>query len=195
MHEAGLDPNHNRWDVIFDFTEKEVDGVKVSNFSTLDPSQFSIHSIQVEGDETEPSQLPVPQKYGGTLADNDLSSQQHHGMAEFSIFTSAQEAQKKFEEMQERTEHHQVPVTVPQEIHHNFEPVQEHQPTFEEPQPYQQFDFGNEFNPKIEEEEPIFKNQQFEQYSSIEHKSFSDKESVWMNQVDDGFDDEEREQL
>lgn len=60
MAEAGLDPAHNRWDVIFDFTTKEVDGVKVSNFSTLDPSQFSILPIHIEGENTEATSLPVP---------------------------------------------------------------------------------------------------------------------------------------
>jgi len=35
MHEAGLPTDHNRWDVIFDFTTNEHDGVKVSNFTTL----------------------------------------------------------------------------------------------------------------------------------------------------------------
>ncbi len=73
MHEAELDPYHNRWDVIFDFTEKEVEGVKISNFKTLDPSLFEVHNIPIEGIEHPPSKLPLPQKYGGELEDNDLT--------------------------------------------------------------------------------------------------------------------------
>jgi len=60
MNEAELDPYHNRWDVIFDFTEKEVEGVKISNFKTLDPAQFEIHQIPIEGIDHPFSKLPLP---------------------------------------------------------------------------------------------------------------------------------------
>ena len=100
MKDANLPQDINRWDVIFDFTEKEEDGKKVSNFMILPPEEFSIHQIPIEGDETPMSNIRYPQKYGGDLPDNDLSSQQHKGMAEFSILTSAADAQKKFDELQ-----------------------------------------------------------------------------------------------
>lgn len=82
---------HNRWDVIFDFTEKKEEGSNV-NFTMLSPEEFNIFPIHIEGDDFPVSHIPIPQKYGGELPDNDLSAQSHHGMAEFSIMTSQEEA-------------------------------------------------------------------------------------------------------
>lgn len=101
MTEAGLDPSNNRWDLIFDFTEYDESGNKLSNFHVIDPSEFSIVTKEVEGDETAPSSIPVPQKYGGSLPDNDPSQRQvHEGMSEFKIGTSIADAQKQYEAAQ-----------------------------------------------------------------------------------------------
>lgn len=73
MAEAHLDPNNNRWDLIFDFTEYDEAGNKKENFHVIEPSDFSIVTKEVEGDDTPASSIPVPQKYGGSLPDNDPS--------------------------------------------------------------------------------------------------------------------------
>jgi hypothetical protein len=74
--------------VIFDFTEKKEGDTNV-NFTTLAPEEFSIKSIELVSETgVAPFHLPFPKKYGGELEDNDLNSQEHKGMAEFSIFTS-----------------------------------------------------------------------------------------------------------
>lgn len=99
MADAQLDPNDNKWDLVFDFTAEDADGNKLENSKLLDPSQFSIVTKEIEGFDEPASQIPVPQKYGGSLADNDLSQrQQHEGMMEFGFGTSASEAQQQFEQ-------------------------------------------------------------------------------------------------
>lgn len=59
MEEAGLPMYHNRWDVIFDFTEQKEEGTN-TNFSMLSPEEFSIKSIKIEGDEYESTHIPIP---------------------------------------------------------------------------------------------------------------------------------------
>jgi hypothetical protein len=74
MEEAGLPADTNRWDLVFDFTNTDSEGNKLANFSTLDPAEFSIQAIEVDGFESvSPTALPVPQKYGGEMTDNDPS--------------------------------------------------------------------------------------------------------------------------
>lgn len=99
MAEASLDPNDNKWDLVFDFTSEDADGNKLNNSKLLDPSEFSIVTKEVEGFDEPASQIPVPQKYGGTLTDNDLEAhQKHDGMMEFGFGTSATEAQEQFDQ-------------------------------------------------------------------------------------------------
>jgi len=95
MEAAELKPEQNRWDLVFDFTEEDGEGNKIDNFHTLDPSEFSIVTKTVEGFDTEPSQIPLPKKYGGELEDNDQSMRGAHGlegMSEFKVGTTAAEA-------------------------------------------------------------------------------------------------------
>lgn len=73
MEEAGLTCTNNRWDVIFDFTEKKEEGTNV-NFSILAPEEFALKKIEIEGDDFPPFHLPVPVKFGGDLPDNDLTA-------------------------------------------------------------------------------------------------------------------------
>lgn len=111
MRDAELPPEENRWDLVFDFTETNEDGEKENHFKTLDSSQFSIVTKQVEGfEDVEPSCLPVPESYsanlsdftGGTFTDNDPNQrQQHDGMMEFGFDTNLEEAQKAFDQQNE----------------------------------------------------------------------------------------------
>lgn len=66
--DAELDPQDNRWDLIFDFTEKNAEGEKESHFHTLKPEEFNIVTQAIEGfEDVDPSSIPVPQSYASNL--------------------------------------------------------------------------------------------------------------------------------
>lgn len=95
MEAAELKPEENKWDLVFDFTETDEAGNKIENFHTLDPAEFAIVTKTVEGFDAEPSQIPVPKKYGGEMEDNDLNLRGAHGldgMSEFKLGTTAADA-------------------------------------------------------------------------------------------------------
>lgn len=98
MSDAGLMPENNRWDMVFDFNVEDKEGNKLENFTMLDPSSFSIVNLEVEGETIAPSQIAVPMRYGGTLPDNEIAVKADSGLQEFDIHTSAADAQKQYEE-------------------------------------------------------------------------------------------------
>lgn len=99
---AGLKTEHNKWDLIFDFTDTTESGEKIRHYELLDPNEFGTIEQYVEGMDDEPVfAFPLPRSYGGTLEDN------HHAHKEESTTfdirtTSAADAQKIFEEQQRR---------------------------------------------------------------------------------------------
>lgn len=103
---AGLDPSDNKWDLVFDFTDTNEEGVKEKHFELLDPSEFQVVQQTVEGIEDEPVQgFPIPSKYGGTGRDNDPTKTQLQEGVVFDIkTTTAADAQKIFDEQERRRE-------------------------------------------------------------------------------------------
>lgn len=100
---CGMKVHENKWDLIFDFTDTNAQGEKEQHHQLLDPSEFSIVSQAVEGLESQPVlAFPVPQKYGGNAADNDLNKKADDGVTFDIRTTSAADAQKIFEEQQRR---------------------------------------------------------------------------------------------
>ena len=88
----------NKWDLIFDFTTKD----SGKNFEFLPPEQFKVEVKQLEGLEGDPQPVqvfPVPQRYGGTLADDANHGSEDHqdSMMAFKIGVSAAEAAKLME--------------------------------------------------------------------------------------------------
>ena len=123
------DLDNNRWDLVFDFTETDENGQKVDHFKTLDPALFSIESQEIEGDDTPPSQLPLPESYGGQLADHTTADKQEHtGMSEFTIGTSIADAKKEFDDQQDLEEE----LTAEEPVISQAQPVVEEHPKVEE---------------------------------------------------------------
>lgn len=100
--QVGFDPAANKWDLIFDFTSKE----SGKNYEFLEPSEFSIIEKELEGYDKPQTVFPYPEKYGGTLANdqNQNAREADDGMMAFSIHTSAQEAAKLLQEKEEAEE-------------------------------------------------------------------------------------------
>lgn len=100
--QVNFDVTANKWDLIFDFTKDD----SQLNFQFLDPSEY--YTVTKELPELEGSPAPVapfaiPQKYGGTLANdvNANAARQHDdNMMAFGINTSAADAAKKMEEIE-----------------------------------------------------------------------------------------------
>ena len=99
---AGLNPDVNKWDQIFDFTTKD----QGLNYQVMDPSQWAIMQKEIEGESQPVVAFGYPKKYGGTLPDNEDVSQKQNaasldgGMGSFAIGTSQQEAEKMMEQQQ-----------------------------------------------------------------------------------------------
>lgn len=104
MSACGLNPEENKWDLIFDFTGSNEAGEEEKHHKLIEPSEFSLVDKPVEGFTDPPvNPFPIPQRYGGSAPDNDLS--QHHGDGTFDIKNiSAAEAQKTYEEIQQKQE-------------------------------------------------------------------------------------------
>jgi len=92
----------NKWDLIFDFTEG-----KGKNFQFLPPSEFHLHRKTLEGLDAEPVQVfPYPERYGGTMADEDPDRQAHEGdgMMAFKIGVSQEEAARLMQQQEDQRE-------------------------------------------------------------------------------------------
>ena len=99
----------NKWDMIFDFTDTNESGEKETHHKLMDPSEFSKVEKQVEGFEdplTNP--FPIPQRYGGTGADNDLTKKEEDGTFDIRT-TSKEDAEKIYEEHQKQQEQQEEP--------------------------------------------------------------------------------------
>jgi hypothetical protein len=106
---ADLDIRENKWDMVFDFTDTNETGEKISHHSLIDPSLFKIVEQPVEGfdDDSMVNPFEIPHKYGGTAVDHDLSKKKGEDIASseqtFDIrTTSAADAQKIYEEHQRK---------------------------------------------------------------------------------------------
>lgn len=72
---AQLDPAINKWELVFDFSNKGE-----SNFSVIDPSEWSIETRQIEGFENVDPEIvfDYPKRYGGTQSDEKPASSGEH---------------------------------------------------------------------------------------------------------------------
>ena len=62
---AELNPNENKWELVFDFTNKGE-----SNFSVIPPSEWKTETITIPDDDSPPEMVfDYPKRYGGNLSD------------------------------------------------------------------------------------------------------------------------------
>lgn len=98
-----LSPEENKWDLIFDFTDTNEAGNKIVHHQLLDPSQFQQLEKPVDGFEDAcVNPFPIPQRYGGTGADNDLNAARPEGETFDIRTTSKEDAQKIYEQHQQK---------------------------------------------------------------------------------------------
>ena len=84
---AELDPNENKWELIFDFTEK-----KESNFGVIPPSEWRTETLTIPGDDSPPEMVfDYPKRYGGTLSDEPPKSSAEDGAFDIKKGKSAAE--------------------------------------------------------------------------------------------------------
>ena len=82
---AELKLAENKWDVIFDFTEKEDGG---ANFTIVQPADWKMNFVPIEGMDEEPEVVfPYPVRYGGTIPDDAVFGEEEANMAAFNIKT------------------------------------------------------------------------------------------------------------
>lgn len=72
---ANLDIKINKWELIFDFSNKGE-----MNFSEMDPSEWKPEIREIEGFEGVPSDLvfEYPARYGGSQSDEKPASSSEH---------------------------------------------------------------------------------------------------------------------
>ena len=89
---AGLDTQTNKWDQIFDFTEKEAG----KNFELLPAAQFSLFNVPFPELGEPQMAFPLPKSFGGTLDENapNQKNMDEGGMMSFGIHTTAVDAEK-----------------------------------------------------------------------------------------------------
>lgn len=98
-----LSPEENKWDMIFDFTDTNETGKKTVHHQLLDPSQFEQLEKPVEGfSDVCVNPFPIPKRYGGSAADNDLNAARPEGETFDIRTTSKEDAQKIYEEHQKK---------------------------------------------------------------------------------------------
>lgn len=86
--------DENKWDLIFDFTENQEGAL---NFSVMEPSDWRMKNVPVEGMSEEPVvAFPYPERYGGTIADDAKFGEENPrgGMMAFGFDMSQQDAEK-----------------------------------------------------------------------------------------------------
>ena len=84
---ADLNPNENKWELVFDFTEKSE-----SNFSVIPPSEWKTETLKIPDDDSPPEMVfDYPKRYGGNLSDEPPESSAEHNA--FGIKTGASAAQ------------------------------------------------------------------------------------------------------
>lgn len=99
---SGLNIEHNKWDLIFDFTDTNESGEKASHYQLLDPNEFRTIEQYVDGVDDEPVlAFPLPRSYGGTLEDN-VHTHKEEGTTFDIRTTTAADAQKIYDEQQRR---------------------------------------------------------------------------------------------
>lgn len=112
---TGFNVEENKWDMIFDFTGTDGAGEKVVHHQMMSPDDFGPLEQTVEGmDELPVNPFPLPQKYGGSAKDNDLSKQGEADVFDIRNTTAAQ-AQQIYEDGQQRQE--DDPTGQPQDTH------------------------------------------------------------------------------
>ena len=63
---AELKSEENRWELVFDFTEKE----SGSNFGVIPPEEWKYETLTVPDSDDQPEQaFDYPKRYGGNLSD------------------------------------------------------------------------------------------------------------------------------
>lgn len=99
---ANLDPEVNKWELIFDFTT-QADGSL--NYKVMDPSQWQMQNKTVEGLGEPEVAFAYPQRYGGTVPDDvkfASSAEDGGGMMAFGFDHSAAQAEMLFQQQQEQ---------------------------------------------------------------------------------------------
>lgn len=93
--QANLDPTVNKWDLIFDFSttahnDNDDNDNKKRNYEFLDPAEFKLIEKELEGYDKPQVVFPYPERYGGTMAENERPKEQPNddGMMAFGINVS-----------------------------------------------------------------------------------------------------------
>jgi len=89
---AGLDPNENKWELLFDFSASNA-----ANFEVMDASEFKLEHKISPGYENRTDKAEVvfgfPQRYGGQLSnDKPVSSAMNNNLSAFDIKTGLSSA-------------------------------------------------------------------------------------------------------
>lgn len=97
--EAEIDPNENKWELIFDFTPiKNDEDENAKNYQIMPPNDWKTEMIEIEGTHEDDGQpygpaelvMGYPLRYGGTLSDTPPESSAEHNA--FGITTGVTKA-------------------------------------------------------------------------------------------------------
>lgn len=84
---AELNPQENKWELVFDFSEGST-----SNFEVIPPSQWKTEMITLPGVDSPPELVfDYPKRYGGTLSDDPPTSSAENGAFDIKRGKSAAE--------------------------------------------------------------------------------------------------------
>lgn len=100
---VGFNVEENKWDLVFDFTDTNESGEKITHFKMLEPAKYQLKEQTVEDMDDQPEfPFSIPQRYGGNAKDNDLTRKEPEGEVFDIRTTSAADAQKIFDEHERR---------------------------------------------------------------------------------------------
>ena len=78
---AELDPNENKWELVFDFSLKGE-----ANYTVIPPEEWKTEALNIPDDESRPEMVfDYPKRYGGNLSDEPPQSSAEHN--QFGITT------------------------------------------------------------------------------------------------------------
>ena len=88
---AELDPYENKWELVFDFTNKGE-----ANYEVIPPSEWKTETITIPDDDSPPEMcFDYPKRYGGNLSDEPPKSSAEDGA--FDIAKGKSAAEQKFQ--------------------------------------------------------------------------------------------------
>jgi len=101
---AELNPNENKWELVFDFTDKGS-----PNYTVIPPAEWKTEALNLpDSDEQPEAVFDYPKRYGGTASDEPPESSAEHNA--FGITTGQTAAQQITDHKEKDGRHEASPI-------------------------------------------------------------------------------------